>query len=95
MAEQIDLAAPEVLSVTNSTYQVDRLELDWGAARVHVTVKGSNGERRAFEYNGATATTMMVSLNTANLSTQSLQRRILARLITDGKLAGTISGTPD
>ncbi len=37
----------------------------------------------------------MVALNTANLSIKSPQRRILERLVADGKLTGSIAGTPD
>lgn len=94
--ESLTLATPEVIpQITNAAYRVGRLDLDWEHATIVVVVIGANGERRAFDYTGAIATTFMTSLNTANLTTQSLHRRILARLVADGKLAGTVSGTPD
>jgi hypothetical protein len=41
------------------------------------------------------AVTDMIALNKANLSTTSLQRRVMNRLTALGRLSGTISGTPD
>jgi hypothetical protein len=38
---------------------------------------------------------MMISLNKVNLSVKSLHRRVIEQLINDGKLDGTISGSPD
>jgi len=52
-----------------------------------------NGREVVALWNGAQADAMMLSLNKANLSTQSLNQRIFTQAITDGKLAGTQSGT--
>jgi len=54
------------------------------------------GRSVSFEYgDNPTTASMLSSLNTANLSTKSLERRIIERLQVDGKLkTGTISGTP-
>lgn len=94
MAEQLDLTAPVVPpSITN--YKVRYLELNWDAATIVVGLKGTNGESFRHAYSGTTATTLMNSLNTLNMSTTSLQKRILNRLVTDGVLAGTVSGSPD
>ena len=42
------------------------------------------------------ATTLLRALNTVNLSTTSLQKRVIQRLVTDGKLpAGAVTGAPD
>lgn len=94
--ESLSLTVPEVVpQVSNSTYRISRLDLDWDAARITIYLRGANGESRGIEYAGATATTMMQGLNKANLSNQSLHNRVLARLIADGKLTGTIAGSPD
>lgn len=94
--ESLTLATPEVIpQITNGSYRVGRIDLDWDQATITIVLVGANGERRSFDYTGATATTLMVGLNKANLSIQSLQARVLARLVADGKLAGVVSGTPD
>lgn len=94
MAEVLDLTVPIVVPSITS-YRVVRLTFDWEAAVISIGLRGPNGEFRDFAYNGEIATTLMIALNKANLSTQSLQRRVLARLVNDGLLAGTISGSPD
>ena len=94
MAEQLDLTTP-VTKPTLATYTLASLHLDWLAARVSVTVVGSDGQGIVVEYTGPTATAMMTALNTANLSVKSLYRRVLEKLVLDGKLpGGTVSGTP-
>lgn len=94
MAELITLTAPVVPpSVTD--YRVTGLILNFGGQKLSVELTGTNGERLTHNYVGSTAVTLMVSLNKANLATKSLQRRILERLVADGVLAGTISGSPD
>ena len=53
------------------------------------------GKSLECRYNGPDAETLLIQLNKANLSTISLEKRILQRCQADGKLgAGTISGTP-
>lgn len=48
---------------------------------------------RRESYGGATANTIILQINKANLTTRSLQQRIFDRLIADGRLAGTVTGT--
>lgn len=105
MAEALVLTTPEVRPAVSTTdYRVVYLGLDWEGKQIVIRLRGTNGESRSFTYGGRLAATpearadalaMMVALNTANLSTRSLQRRILERLVADGKLTGTVSGTPD
>jgi hypothetical protein len=52
-----------------------------------------NGREIIAVWSGAPADTLMLQLNKANLTTQSLAQRIFAQAITDGKLVGTQSGT--
>jgi hypothetical protein len=92
--EQFDLTTP-VTTPALATYTVERLTLDWPGAAISIQLRGQNGEPFSFSYSGSVATTLMRALNKADLSVKSLQRRILERLVADGALAGTISGTPD
>jgi len=79
-----------------ASYQVLKLTLNWAGARIKVILKDPIGDIREFGYDGTAATNLMVALNKANLSVQSLHSRILSQLVTDGKLpAGTVTGTPD
>jgi len=96
--EQVDLTTPEIWPApppATSLWKVDGLFLNWSGQRIIVTLMGQNGEKKHVEYEGQMAITFMVALNKANLSTKSLQRRILERLMADGHLLGTISGTVD
>lgn len=94
------LIMPEILTLTvpvvqtRNTYEVKVLNLDWDAAHIHIRLLGSDGVVQVFNYDGLVATSLMTILNTANLSTNSLQKRILQKLVADGLLAGTVSGTP-
>lgn len=95
MAEKIDLTVPyQPNPASASELFVSKLVLDWDGQGIHITLK-KNGVTKEESYNGEEALTLMIALNKANLSTKSLQKRILERLIADNRLAGTISGTPD
>ena len=91
--EQIDLTAP-ITTPATTNYRVVRLFLDWPNGLINIDLADENGKITAFQYTNAAATSLMIFLNTANLSIKSLHRRILEKLVADGKLAGTISGTP-
>lgn len=94
--ESVTLSTPEVTpQITTSDYRVVLLHMNWERASINIHLRGTNGELKEARYDGATATGLMQGLNTANLSIKSLHRRILERLIADGKLAGSISGAPD
>lgn len=94
MAEIITLSSP-IVPPTLTTYRVGMLTLDWDAASITIRLQGTNGEVTTQGYSGATATTLMNQLNVANLSATSLHKRVIQRLVSDGKIAGTISGSPD
>jgi hypothetical protein len=96
MAETVTLATPEITpQITTTDYRVSYLQLDIERASVVIHLRGTNGERKEVRYEGPVASSLMVALNTANLSVKSLQRRILERIITDGRIAGAVSGSPD
>lgn len=98
MAEQVDLSTP-ITKPSITSYRVRSITMDWGVtvdqAFISITVIGPNNEESHFSYERQTARTLLNQLNTMNLTSNSLQRRILARLIADQHLAGTIAGTPD
>ena len=93
--EQIDFGTPHVIDPRTATFfKVRYLSLDWD--RQNILIRLSDGSIfKEFIYTGQKALDLMVALNKANLSTSSLQKRIINQLITDGHLSGTISGTPD
>lgn len=90
MAEQVTLAT----SAPAPYYRVSRLDLDWDGRLILVHLRGAFQETRTFSYSGTEAETLLRALNTANLSTKSLHRRILEKLTADGLLSGTVEGTP-
>ncbi len=93
MAEQLDLTSPVVIpNVAN--YRVSVLSLLWDDAVISIALRDNNGQVLSFSYNGAQATSMMTVLNKANLTSNSLHKRVLNQLVSDGFLAGTVSGSP-
>lgn len=107
MAERIDLTTPDQARPGTPKYKVAGLWLDWEGRNFYVVLVGDNDNRRQETYRddqdemgdpleGSTiATDRMRALNRANLSTKSLHKRIMEMLINDGRLGGSISGTPD
>lgn len=90
--ENLTLTTP--VSVT--TYRVQSILLDWRASRIKIVVSDTQNDMFVCEYGGATATTLMTQLNKLDLTTNSLHKRILERLVTDGKLPpGNVTGSPD
>ena len=95
MAEKLDLTSA-ITTPTLTDYRVTSVTFDWDGAQIIIFLRGTNGEQRREMYTGATATSLMISLNKIDCSVTSLQKRILNRLVSDGKLpGGTVSGTPD
>lgn len=91
--EQLDLTTPIVVAARTS-YTIHVLTLDWANQVIRVVLVGSDGADVVAEYKEAQAVAIMTTLNTANLSVKSLYRRVLEKLVADGKLpAGTVSGT--
>lgn len=94
MAEKLTLSIPEIKpSITD--YQIALLELSWKDKVIRITLTGTNGEHKTFEYREIQAANLMITLNKANLSVKSLHRRILEKLVSDGFLIGTVIGLPD
>jgi len=94
MAEQLDLTVA-ITQPARTTYTLSYLGLDWEGSAITIRLKGSDGAVLSMGYAGNEATALMTTLNSANLSTISLYKRVLQKLVTDGKLpAGTVNGTP-
>jgi hypothetical protein len=62
---------------------------------VWIKVIGDTGDTREHRYGGQEAHDDIVGLNKANLTTQTLQKRLLAKLVTLEVLSGTVGGTPE
>lgn len=83
-------------------FRVSELVLNVEASVVTVRLRETsdgafvpNGRQVVASYAAADADALMRALNTANLSTKSLQRRVIEKLVADGKVpAGLISGVP-
>jgi hypothetical protein len=98
MAEQVTLST--AIDPPLTVFRIAVLMFDW--ANAHITVQLRDWSGTTFgdrlvvaHYTGPEATTLMQQLNIANLTTQSLHQRVMARLLADGKIpSGTTSGTP-
>lgn len=90
--ETLTLNAP----IATASVRVARLTLDWDAAGIWIVLRAPDNREVIYTYSGATATTLMKALNTANLSLKSLHRRIIEKLTADfPELAGAVAGAPD
>lgn len=101
MPELYTCNTPQYVDPGATVFRVAGLMLDWAGARIAVYLQEWTGsafgsKRFTVEYIGSTATNMMIALNKANLSSQSLNQRVINRLIADGYLpAGSLGGTVD
>jgi hypothetical protein len=94
VAEQLDLTTP-VVPPSRTFYRITRLTLEWDNQAIHIYVTASDGTAQTVDYDGAAAVTRMQTLNTGNFSVNSLHKKCLQMMVTDGKLGpGTVSGTP-
>ena len=92
--EQLDLTTP-ITTPSITSYKVIKLILDIEGQGIIITLKSNTNERLEVAYNGPEALTLIVAMNKMNFTTTSMQKKILQKLIADGKLPGTVSGTPD
>lgn len=90
MAELITTTIP----ATVTSLRVSKLHLNVDSDSIYIELKGS-GQSHSFSYVGQEAATMMQALNKANLTIKSLHRRVMEKLLADGKLTGLIEGLPD
>lgn len=93
--EAVTLTAPIV--TTASGCALDTLILDVTRARIVAVLTCAGGAPITKQYDSfttPTGATLLHSLNTGNFSVNSLVKAVYNRLITDGVIAGTVSGTP-
>ena len=95
MAEQLDLASPEQDAPGTVTWNPFRLIMDTEKEHIKASFRGDNGEYKSIGYDGTEALSLIRALMTSDLSAKSGNRRIMEKAVADGKLSGTISGTPD
>ncbi len=95
MAEQIDLTTPFPDIPGIDSWKVSFLGLDVEQSTISIGLVSNNGKHTSAQYTGAVAVTLLNALNKANLTVKSLQKRILERLLADGKFDGSVSGVPD
>lgn len=85
--EKLMLTTPEP-GASNTTWQVRELHLGWKVGLtdyyIHLRLAGDNDERIECQWIGEIARAMIVVLNTANLSNNSLHKRALSRAQVDG-----------
>ena len=97
--EQISLTNAYVVNPTSTTkFEVESLYLDRLTPEIRIRISTTTAAGyiyREFSYYGSTATSLMNTLNKANLTTNSLYKRIMNQLINDGFLSGSVLGTPD
>ena len=94
--EKVDLSSP-VVRANTTDYHLERIVIDVDNGSILVQLKGNNGETLSKAYNSTTSPTgasLISTLNASNNSTTSLVKRVYNRLIADGVIAGTVSGTP-
>jgi hypothetical protein len=97
--ERVDLTTPHDPDPrATSVLRVNALNMRWGNSPEEslIDIQLSSGTiLLSFGYFGQDARNQMILLNKANLTSNSLHRRVLNKLISDGFISGTISGSPD
>jgi hypothetical protein len=102
--EELTLTDPVVIpQKTTAKYHVVSLTLSTDQAAavagppglILITLRNEHDEASNYSYTGDAAIAMIKQLNTANLTTKSMHKRILEKLSADGLLPGTVTGTPD
>lgn len=104
MAEQVDLSQSvpatthwrvHFITLLRGLTNVGSVAPDPSSSRITVALVGDHGRALSHTWTGSVANDDIIALNKANLTNNSLEKRILNRLILDGVIAGTVSGSPD
>lgn len=94
--ETLTLTTPQIVTTTTSAYTIDLISLDIRNLSISIQIRGQNSEVITKTYDNSTVPTgalLLHTLNTSNFSVNSLLKAILNRLITDGVLLGSVTGT--
>lgn len=103
MAERVTLTKP-ITKPAITGLALAKLTIDVEARSVYVEWRHDDGTLGSAAYPTPlpagheaqpTGEQLFAALNTANLTSNSLIKRIYQRLVTDGYIAGTITGAPD
>jgi hypothetical protein len=92
--EQVDLTNP----ITVSNYHVQKMLLDVDEKSITIYLKDNIGgtiiTKIYSEVTNPTGATLLHNLNTGNFTVNSLLKAVYNRLINDGVINGTVSGSP-
>lgn len=92
--EEVDLSTPVAVNpALISVLKIQSLVLDVANSRILITMSDGINVKQ-YGYTGAKAQTLLHQLNNANFSVNSLEKNIFNQLISDGFIAGSISGAP-
>lgn len=94
MAESLTLTTP-IAQPSITAYHLIQLNMNIELQNVFMAARSDIGTVVTRSVDGAVAVNLMHTLNTANLSVKSLQRRALEYMAAQGDFAGSVSGTPD
>ena len=102
MPETVTLPVP-VPKPSRTAVSLDRLTIDVRNKSILVQWIGDDGEPGSAAYptpapagsSQPTGAALLTALNTANLTSNSLVKRVFTRLIADGYLSGSVAGSPD
>lgn len=95
MTEQIKINK-KVATDAQVPFFVDRIEIDFTSNTVIVVLQSAQiKERVSASYAGNEAKPVIAMLNKSNFAGVSMKKKILQRLVADGKLSGEVSGEPD
>ena len=96
-AEQLDLTTPyDPDARTTLALELDFVAFYWSDSQIVIGLKSvTNDIKYVKTYKGEEARSLMILLNKADLTSNSLQKRIFTKMITDGMFDGTVSGIPD
>ena len=100
MAEKVSLTTSVVK--TQTQWDLVAFHIDVLRRLIRIELLGDNGEQMQVLYptpppigsSQPSGQTLLSALNTANLTSNSLVKRVYNQLISDGHITGTVSGSP-
>lgn len=84
-AEKLALESPV------TSYKIGTLILNWPGQYVRIDLIGDDGSVKSIAYDGPQALALLNALSKADLSVESLQKRLLDKLVIDNKVKGSVS----
>ena len=96
MPERVDLTVSQTKTTTN--YQLRHLSLNIISKQIAVELVSDTGGVITKVYDSTTTptgATLLSQINASDNRTVSMVRKVYNRLVADGVLAGTVSGTAD